>query len=54
MEYVMGMVLPYVALSVFLVGMLFRIAGWLRTPVPFHLTRFRCRIIRYLSVISCC
>jgi nitrate reductase gamma subunit len=40
MEYVIGMVLPYVALSVFLAGMLFRIAGWLRTPVPFHLTLF--------------
>jgi len=40
MEFFMGSVLPYGAFSVFLGGVLFRVSGWLRTPVPFQLTLF--------------
>jgi nitrate reductase gamma subunit len=40
MGIVFGMVLPYVAFSVFLGGTLLRISGWVAIPVPFHLTLF--------------
>jgi nitrate reductase gamma subunit len=35
---VLGIVLPYLALAVFLVGMVARVVGWARSPVPFKIT----------------
>jgi nitrate reductase gamma subunit len=40
MEFFFGVFLPYTAFSIFLTGTILRVAGWLRTPVPFHLTLF--------------
>jgi nitrate reductase gamma subunit len=40
MGIILGMALPYVAFGVFVVGTLLRIVGWMRIPVPFHLTLF--------------
>jgi nitrate reductase gamma subunit len=33
-----GVVVPYLAFLLFVVGFLWRISGWLRTPVPFNIT----------------
>ena len=40
MEILLGAILPYTAWSVFIFGMILRIVGWLKTPVPFHVTIF--------------
>ena len=40
MEFFVGRILPYIAAGVFLAGTCLRVIGWLRTPVPFHLTLF--------------
>jgi nitrate reductase gamma subunit len=40
MEFLLGVIFPYTAWSVFVTGTTLRIAGWLKTPVPFHLTIF--------------
>jgi nitrate reductase gamma subunit len=40
MEFFFGVILPYIAFSVFLTGTILRVIGWLRTPVPFQLTLF--------------
>ena len=40
MEFLLGVVFPYTACAVFVSGTILRIAGWLKTPVPFHLTLF--------------
>jgi len=36
LDYVFGVVLPYLAVVVFLVGMVYRVVKWGRAPVPFH------------------
>ncbi|MGI6091880.1 MAG: respiratory nitrate reductase subunit gamma [Veillonellaceae bacterium] len=40
MLFLIGQVLPYLAAGVFLAGMIWRIATWLKCPVPFKLTMF--------------
>lgn len=40
MEFLLGVLFPYTACAVFISGTILRIAGWLKTPVPFHLTLF--------------
>lgn len=40
MLYFVGQVLPYIAGAIFLIGVTYRIAGWLKVPVPFQLTVF--------------
>ncbi len=38
LDYVFGVVIPYVAVSVFLVGFLFKVNGWMKSAVPFNIT----------------
>ncbi len=38
--YFVGQVLPYIAGAIFLIGVIYRVAGWLKVPVPFQLTLF--------------
>jgi nitrate reductase gamma subunit len=40
MLYFVGQVLPYIAGAIFLIGVTYRVAGWLKVPVPFQLTVF--------------
>lgn len=40
MEFLLGVILPYTAFTVFVSGTVLRVAGWLKTPVPFQLTLF--------------
>lgn len=40
MLYFVGQVLPYIAGAIFLIGVTYRVAGWLKVPVPFQLTLF--------------
>ncbi len=40
MLFIIGGVLPYIAVTVFVAGMTFRLVKWLRVPVPFQLTLF--------------
>lgn len=40
MLFFVGQVLPYIAGAVFLIGVTYRVLGWLRVPVPFQLTIF--------------
>jgi nitrate reductase gamma subunit len=40
MEFLLGVIFPYTAWSVFVSGTILRIVGWLKVPVPFHLTLF--------------
>lgn len=40
MEFLLGVILPYTAWSVFVSGTILRIVGWLKAPVPFHVTLF--------------
>jgi len=40
MLYFIGQVLPYIAAGVFLIGVTYRVVGWLKVPVPFQLTLF--------------
>lgn len=40
MEFLLGVIFPYTAWSVFVSGTILRIVGWLKTPVPFHVTLF--------------
>jgi nitrate reductase gamma subunit len=37
-EYLFGVVIPYAAIAVFLLGLVYRILGWARAPVPFKIT----------------
>ncbi|NLC77191.1 MAG: sulfate reduction electron transfer complex DsrMKJOP subunit DsrM [Clostridia bacterium] len=37
-EYVLGVVLPYLAFLVFVVGFILRVVRWASSPVPFHIT----------------
>lgn len=38
LQWVLGVVLPYLALATFLIGMIVRVVGWARSPVPFRIT----------------
>lgn len=40
MLYFVGQVLPYIAGVIFILGVSYRIAGWMKVPVPFQLTLF--------------
>ncbi|MDR3565089.1 MAG: respiratory nitrate reductase subunit gamma [Negativicutes bacterium] len=40
MLYFIGQVLPFIAAGVFLIGVTYRVIGWLKVPVPFQLTLF--------------
>jgi nitrate reductase gamma subunit len=44
--------LPYFAFATFLIGTTVRVVGWLRTPVPFHLTLFPVRKNRTGRAVS--
>lgn len=37
LEYVLGVFIPYLAFAVFLFGIIYRMVGWARSPVPFHI-----------------
>jgi len=37
LEFVFGVILPYVAIAVFLFGVLYRVVKWARSPVPFRI-----------------
>ena len=37
LEYVLGVVFPYLAFSIFIIGILYRIICWGRSPVPFRI-----------------
>jgi len=45
-------ILPYFAFATFLIGTIVRVAGWLRSPLPFHLTLFPVRNSRTGRVVS--
>jgi [DsrC]-trisulfide reductase subunit M len=36
-QYLFGVVIPYLALAIFLLGFIWRIIGWARVPVPFRI-----------------
>ena len=36
-EYFFGVVIPYIAIIVFIVGFIYRVVKWARSPVPFHI-----------------
>ena len=38
LQFVFGVILPYVAIAIFLVGIVYRIYKWAKTPVPFRIT----------------
>lgn len=38
LQFVLGAVVPYAAIALFLIGVAWRIVGWARTPVPFRIT----------------
>jgi nitrate reductase gamma subunit len=40
MEFLLGVLFPYTAFCVFVVGTILRIVAWMIPPVPFHLTLF--------------
>lgn len=40
MLYFIGQVFPYIAVSVFVIGLAWRVSSWLKVPVPFQLTMF--------------
>jgi len=37
LDYLIGVVIPYCAIGLFLVGFVYRIIGWARSPVPFRI-----------------
>ena len=37
-QYIFGIVLPYAAIALFILGMVFRVIKWARAPVPFRIT----------------
>jgi nitrate reductase gamma subunit len=37
-DYLFGVVLPYAAIAVFLLGLIYRVVKWARAPVPFRIT----------------
>jgi len=36
-DYFFGVVIPYIAIIVFIVGFIYRVVKWARSPVPFHI-----------------
>lgn len=38
LQFIFGVVIPYVAIAIFLVGIVLRVLKWGRSPVPFHIT----------------
>lgn len=38
MEYLFGVIIPYLAVAVFIIGFVARIVGWGKAPVPFRIT----------------
>ena len=52
MELFVCRILPYFAFATFLIGTTVRVAGWLRSPVPFHLTLFPVRKNRTGRAVS--
>lgn len=38
LHFLFGIIIPYIALAVFLIGIIVRIVKWARTPVPFKIT----------------
>lgn len=38
LEFVFGVIIPYLAIIVFVVGFAYRVVGWARSPVPFRIT----------------
>jgi len=36
-DYIFGVIIPYVAIAVFIVGFIYRVLKWTRTPVPFNI-----------------
>ncbi|MFO7728185.1 MAG: sulfate reduction electron transfer complex DsrMKJOP subunit DsrM [Desulfonatronovibrio sp.] len=38
MEYLFGVIIPYLAILVFVVGFVLRVVGWGKSPVPFNIT----------------
>jgi len=38
LHYVFGVVIPYIALAVFILGIIYRVIKWARAPVPFRIT----------------
>ncbi|MGI6679832.1 MAG: sulfate reduction electron transfer complex DsrMKJOP subunit DsrM [Dehalobacterium sp.] len=37
-EYVLGVLIPYLAFAIFIVGIIYRIVSWAKSPVPFRIT----------------
>ena len=37
LHYLFGVVIPYVAVAVFLIGIVYRVLKWARIPVPFRI-----------------
>jgi len=37
LKFIFGVILPYVALAVFAIGLIVRVLRWARSPVPFQL-----------------
>ena len=37
LDYLFGVIIPYFALLVFLIGFIWRIYDWLKSPVPFRI-----------------
>jgi nitrate reductase gamma subunit len=37
LDYLFGVIIPYVAIAVFLIGFVYRILGWAKSPVPFRI-----------------
>ena len=37
LDYLFGVIIPYAAIAIFLVGFVFRILGWAKSPVPFRI-----------------
>jgi nitrate reductase gamma subunit len=36
-RYLLGVIIPYIAMAVFLIGMVYRVIWWARSPVPFRI-----------------
>ena len=37
LRYLFGVIIPYVAFAIFLVGFVYRVVNWARSPVPYHI-----------------
>ena len=37
MNYLFGVIIPYVAVAIFIIGILYKITKWAQTPVPFRI-----------------